>query len=159
MGFIYLVENDINDNKYVGLTTRTIEVRWREHLRHNEEVLDKAIQKYGKEHFTVRIIEECPNDELDAREQYWIAYYDSYNHGYNCTEGGRRAGTNIKVNSKYKIIKELWDSGFGQKAIQEQTKFNIETVHNYLIKYGVSAEEIRQRANVAIGKSRSRPVM
>ena len=47
MGFIYLVENVINDSKYVGLTTRTVEARWREHLRHSDEVLDKAIQKYG----------------------------------------------------------------------------------------------------------------
>lgn len=109
MGFIYLVENDINGNKYVGLTTRTVEVRWREHLRHSDEVLDKAIQKYGKEHFTVSVIEECHDEDLDAREQYWIAYYDSYNHGYNCTEGGRRPGMNIEVPSKYKIIKELWD--------------------------------------------------
>lgn len=159
MGFIYLVENDINDNKYVGLTTRTVEARWREHLRHSDEVLDKAIQKYGKEHFTVRTIEECPDEELDAREQYWIAYYDSYNHGYNCTEGGRRPGMNIDVPSKYKIVKELWDQGMYQRQIQQQTGFNITTVHNYLLKYGVTEEEIRARGNEVIGKSKCRPVI
>jgi transposase-like protein len=26
---------------------------------------------------------------LDAREKYWIAYYDSYKNGYNSTLGGR----------------------------------------------------------------------
>ena len=92
MGYIYLIKNDINEYKYVGLTTRTVEERWKEHLRHSSEVIGKAILKYGKEHFTVITLEECPDEKLDEREQYWISYYDSYNNGYNCTEGGRRSG-------------------------------------------------------------------
>ena len=159
MGYIYLIENDINEHKYIGLTTRTVEERWKEHLRHSSEVIGKAILKYGKEHFTITTLEECPDEALDEREQYWISYYDSYNNGYNCTEGGRRSGKNIEVPSKYKVIKELWDEGLGQKDIKEQTGFNIETVHNYLIKYGVTKEEIRIRANEGIRRSKERPVI
>lgn len=159
MGYIYLIKNDINEYKYVGLTTRTVEERWKEHLRHSSEVIGRAILKYGKEHFTVITLEECPDEKLDEREQYWISYYDSYNNGYNCTEGGRRSGENIEVPSKYKIIKELWDEGLGQKNIKERTGFNIETVHNYLIKYGVTKEEIRARANEGIRKSKERPII
>ena len=47
MGFIYLIENIQSGKKYVGLTTRTTEVRWKEHLRHHREGIDIAIQKYG----------------------------------------------------------------------------------------------------------------
>jgi hypothetical protein len=35
MGSIYLITNKINDKKYVGLTTRSIEIRWKEHCRHS----------------------------------------------------------------------------------------------------------------------------
>ena len=159
MGFIYLIENKINNKKYVGLTTRTIDARWKEHLRHSEEAIDIAIDKYGYVNFVCTQLEECPDEILDEREQYWIAYYNTYKDGYNCTEGGRRAGTNIDVDSKYKIIKKLWDEGLYQREIQKRTGYNIATVHNYLLKYGVSQEEIRARGNEIIGKSRSRPVV
>ena len=159
MGYIYLIENDVNNYKYVGLTTRTVEERWKEHIRHHTEVIGKAIQKHGKEHFHYVILEECADDLLDSREQYWINYYDSYNHGYNRTEGGRSTGLNIEVDSKYKIIKMLWDEGKLQNEIKKITGYNIETVHAYLIKYGVSKEEIRQRANIAIAKSKSKPIL
>ena len=46
-----------------------------------------------------------------------------------------------------------------QRQIQKETGFNIATVHNYLLKYGVTEEEIRARANKVIGKSKSRPVV
>ena len=29
------------------------------------------------------IIEQCKKNELDAREKYWIQYYDSYKNGFN----------------------------------------------------------------------------
>ena len=32
MGYIYLIENDVNNKKYVGLTTQTIDKRWKQHL-------------------------------------------------------------------------------------------------------------------------------
>ena len=32
-GYIYLIYNEINDALYVGLTSRTIQVRFNEHMR------------------------------------------------------------------------------------------------------------------------------
>lgn len=46
-----------------------------------------------------------------------------------------------------------------QRQIQKETGFNIATVHNYLLKYGVTEEEIRARGSEVIGKSKSRPVI
>lgn len=34
MAFIYKITNLINNKLYIGKTERTIEVRWKEHLRH-----------------------------------------------------------------------------------------------------------------------------
>ena len=142
MGIIYLITNDLNDKKYVGLTTRDLEFRWKEHCRHSSQSIDSAITKYGKHHFHISILEDCPEDKLDEREQYWIKYYDSFNNGYNLTNGGR--GSNfIKNPDKVKEVKELWDLGHGQKSITKLTKLNVETVHSYLLKSGVTKEDIK----------------
>lgn len=43
---------------------------------------------YGIENFDFEIIEECPIEELDEKEIYYIKLFDSYNTGYNNTYGG-----------------------------------------------------------------------
>ena len=39
MGFIYKITNQINQKSYIGLTTSTIEERWKEHL----QVINKCV--------------------------------------------------------------------------------------------------------------------
>ena len=34
-------------------------------------------------------MEQCSAEQLDERERYWIAYYDTCNQGYNIKEGGQ----------------------------------------------------------------------
>lgn len=91
---IYKYENKLNGQVYIGLSNN-IEKRYQQHLynvKHEERActgIDIAIRKYGIENFTFEIIELCKEEDLDAREQYWIDYYDSYNHGYNRTPGGK----------------------------------------------------------------------
>lgn len=158
MSIIYLIENDINDKKYVGLTTRNISIRWREHLRHSDQYIDKAIQKYGREHFSIIELEECDDSVLDEREKYWISFYDSFNNGYNLTPGGREENL-IFLPDKKEEVKQMWNRGYGQKDIIEATKLNVETVHNYLLKSGVSLEDIRNRQREKISKIKSKPIL
>lgn len=159
MGFIYLITNNINGHVYVGQTRRSIECRWKEHLRHcelnNGQILGKAILKYGVENFTIQEIEECDDNKLDEREKFWIQEYNSYNEGYNATLGG---SDNFTMTDRIKEVKELWKQGYGQKAITEITKLNVETVHNYLLKSGITQEEIRKRQSELIKKSKSKTV-
>lgn len=51
--------------------------------------IKRAIHKYGKDKFRISLLEEVPIEKLNEREKYWIAYYDSYNNGYNLTLGGQ----------------------------------------------------------------------
>ena len=91
MGFIYKITNNINNKSYIGKTERSIEIRYKEHLRHKDYLdlpLYRAFNKYGVENFSVSQIEECDNKDLDNREIYWINYYKTYLDGYNCTAGG-----------------------------------------------------------------------
>ena len=89
-GYIYLIENKINGKKYIGKTYRTIELRWKEHVkdakRFPDRPLYKAILKYGEESFSISEIEYV--EDVEEREVFWIAYYGCFSAGYNATMGG-----------------------------------------------------------------------
>lgn len=94
MGYIYKITNDINNKVYIGQTTNSLEERFQQHkkdaLRQRCEIrpLYRAMNKYGFDHFKIEMIEECPDQELQAKEIYWTAYYKGYEDGYNGTRGG-----------------------------------------------------------------------
>ena len=91
MGYIYKITNLINGKMYIGQTSRSVETRWKEHLRNKDECpIHVAMQKYGIENFNIETLEECENDLLDAKEVEYIQKYQSYNGhiGYNATKGG-----------------------------------------------------------------------
>lgn len=56
---------------------------------HVNAYLQAAYNKYGKDAFYFEIIETgIVAAEISNREQYWIAYFDSYKNGFNMTIGG-----------------------------------------------------------------------
>lgn len=160
MGFIYVIKNTINNYVYVGQTTRSIEIRWKEHLRHcnqeHKQILGRAMTKYGKDNFFIEQLEECNDSLLDEREKYWITYFDSYNNGYNATQGGTDS---FEMSPRITEVITLWDKGKTVNKIVEETGLNVETVRGYLNKNGVSHDMIRERANKAIGKSKAKSVL
>ena len=97
MGIIYKITNDINDKVYIGQTTNPLEKRWYDHQysarnprEDNDNVLYRAMRKYGIGHFSISTIEQVDDSLLDEREIYWIEVYNSYNpNGYNSTLGGK----------------------------------------------------------------------
>lgn len=99
---IYKIENLINGKIYIG-RAKDIIARWREHYRASypdnfkrknkrdgNTTIHQAIRKYGIENFNFQVIEQCLEEELDAREEYWVSIYDSYKNGYNETKGGQK---------------------------------------------------------------------
>lgn len=93
MAFIYKITNDINGHVYIGQTSYSVQQRFQEHYRDVKRdtsklrPLQRAIQKYGIEHFHIEIIEET--DYPNEREIYWIEKFNSYENGnYNATRGG-----------------------------------------------------------------------
>jgi hypothetical protein len=95
---IYLFRNKINGKCYVGQAIK-IRKRFLQHMskfRENHPYpLYAALNKYGLENFEFEILETFENLNIDdlnkilnEREIYWIAYYKSYENGYNQTLGG-----------------------------------------------------------------------
>jgi group I intron endonuclease len=139
-GEIYLITN-INENKlYVG-QTRSHRLnkgkyrpfgsigRFKDHIseainntKKNQCVyLNNAIRKYGTEKFKVELIEKCDISNLDKREQYYIAKYNTlYPKGYNLTLGGQvfTCDNNVVNNAEINESKKR-GRGFGFKHTQE----------------------------------------
>lgn len=155
MVYIYKITNLINNKIYIGLTTRTVEMRWKEHVR-GTQYIDNAIKEFGKDNFTIETIEECEDDVADDREIYWIQYYDSYHNGYNYTLGGR--DNKLIMTDKVQEVLDLWNQGLTINRIVEKTALNVETVRGYLNKNGIDHTQIKTRANVFIGKAKAKAV-
>ncbi len=98
IGYIYKITNLITGKIYVGKTKTPIEHRFKcghvwQALKHPDRTsipLQNAIRKYGADNFSIEVIEECPLDNLNDREKFWIAELDTRNPdvGYNVCQGG-----------------------------------------------------------------------
>lgn len=103
---IYKMHNCITGKDYIGQTTRSLEERTAEHIRHNEIVVDKAISKYGIDNFIVEEIDSASTiEELNEKEIYWIKKYNSLvPNGYNqCIGGDNTCGFHHREESKRKM--------------------------------------------------------
>ena len=91
---IYCIKNNVNDHCYIGQTINFTQ-RKSKHFReldkneHHNLPLQRAYNKYGKENFSIFIIENnVPLEILKEREDYWIEKIGYYN-----IDGGRKAFT------------------------------------------------------------------
>ena len=88
-GYIYLTTNLINNKKYVG--QHRSEIFEPNKYLGSGKLLQKAIDKYGKENFRCELLEECSSDsELNEKEVYWISKLNSVqdDNYYNLCKGG-----------------------------------------------------------------------
>lgn len=127
---IYKITNKLNGKAYVG-QSNDIERRFKEHQQKGESSripLDVAIQKYGKDNFIYEIIEECSLEELNQKEQYWIATLNTVKNGYNCSDGGEQQsigennGRSKLTEEDVKKIRKAYADHKKQKEVYEEYK-------------------------------------
>lgn len=130
-GTIYSIVNDINGMEYIGQTCRDPEIRFSEHLweTRGHSKLHEAIQKYGREHFHMSVIERAPIDQLDEREIFWIKERKTQENGYNILPGGKNRGWQNWNKLGVEGTTLVFDSKevFGE-MLAEQTSWNKRTV-------------------------------
>ena len=74
-GFIYKITNRVNNKMYIGQTRFTVEHRFKQHIKnfnieHRSQPLYNAFANSGIENFEVSVLEECPIEKLNEREDY-----------------------------------------------------------------------------------------
>lgn len=124
-GIIYLAKNTISNKCYVGQTTRTLEVRKKEHLKHtikNSYKFGSALRKYPESSWEWSILIEVSSKELDEYERYFIKDLNCFKNGYNCNAGGEWKD---EGNPRHDTtIYELWHPEHGEirETISELSK-------------------------------------
>lgn len=120
MYLIYRILNLVNGKSYVGQTSKTLEWRWKEHVKHarnkGRQALSRAIRKYGAHNFRISLASTASSSfQAHVTERSCIELYDCRRRGYNLTFGGegvpglrhtkktkRRLGVLAKGNSNWK---------------------------------------------------------
>lgn len=149
-GRIYIIKNTVNDKVYVGQTKVSLKLRFQNHLsaagNGEDYIIGKAIRKYGEDKFYIELLEECTVEELNEREKYWIAFFNSTDNrsGYNISTGGNVIRTTKELD-KDMVIK-LFNSGIPAFKIAKILHTGVSNVTNLLrslnIRYGVDLQKV-----------------
>jgi group I intron endonuclease len=119
---IYLIENIINNKKYIGQTKDSVEIRFQEHCwRCSAKTMEisKDILAYGKENFKISLLviceykEEANRYECECSKIYNTIYPNGYNH---------RAGGGKTSNTSNKFKEKISNANTGRKNTSEANK-------------------------------------
>lgn len=116
---IYKFTNKLTGESYIGQSTN-LRKRYIQHKNRHDKFGKKThakedtyfhsmLRHYGFHNFEYEVLEECTKEQLNAREMYYIEFYNSlYPNGYNRTHGGNSPHTLlIKDFDTVNEIKEL----------------------------------------------------
>lgn len=163
---IYRFKNLVNGKVYIGQTSKPLRTRVIQHMTSSQPYTKAhktyfllALNKYGFENFEVSIIERCRSQsELDERERYWIAYYNSTDkkYGYNIDSGGTK-GKKVKslteVHKKKLLLAHLGKKqkditkqkiGEANKIIWKDPQYRKKNIHNIMSVAGINRKTIYQ---------------
>jgi group I intron endonuclease len=120
---IYKILNLVNNKIYIGCATN-IQLRWYRHRtdannqRHHSPTFQRAWNKYGKENFTISVLEYVGLEKLEEREQFYLNElkpYDS-NIGYNICKTGT---INLGLKRSEEARQNMRNSQLGRQASDE----------------------------------------
>lgn len=90
---IYKITNQKDNLCYIGQAV-DLARRWKDHAKCGLGIDTPASNKLyqsmiedGIWNFSFEVLEECPREQLNEKEKYYINLYDSKNYGYNVTKG------------------------------------------------------------------------
>lgn len=158
MGYIYLITNKINGQKYIGQTIQNdINKRWTSHKNLQNKtvgnILYNAYKKYGLNNFEYKIICICFDEDTNKYEEEYIKKYNTiYPNGYNLLPGGNNRKHNEYTKKQIsENLKGCKNPNFGVKKTPEQIKQMSERMkgeknHSYGKKF--TKEEIQKKLDM-----------
>lgn len=118
---VYMHINKINNKKYIGITSRSLNKRWRKNgdgYKSSPHFFN-SIKKYGWDNFEhIILFEKLSEEEAKSKEKYLINEYKTFDnkYGYNCTLGGDGT-TGYKCSEEQK--QQMRERKLGTKASEE----------------------------------------
>ena len=157
---VYRITNQITNKSYIGWTSQSIEVRWKQHKKAADKNKDNrpfynALRKYGHACWIVELLEQVSTGKIaKEKEIEYIDYYKTYDFGYNATRGGdgnngiqMSAESNSARSIALKGKSKNYDRMAGKKHTIESRK-KISEAHTGMKKPWVkwTPEQIKKRA-------------
>lgn len=135
---VYVVTNKQNQKQYVGMTTRGLEARRKQHFYYaksgSEVHFHRAIRKYGEEAFSWEVVYVGETvEELFEKEIELIAELDTYKNGYNMTLGGEGVVGCERV---------FGENHYNSVITEEQAQKIVYMIHNECKSYIQISEEV-----------------
>jgi len=136
---VYKITHIASGKSYVGIS-KDVHRRWIQHKSWvntgaRRSAIYNAMQKHGLDAFSWQVIEECSKDNLDMREQHWIAVFDTFRNGYNLTAGGEY---NKELSEESR--KRMSESHKGKKQSQETVEKRVKRGQDHFA-YGKQMNE------------------
>lgn len=138
--------------RYVGQTIQGVKVRLMEHRKKSRKPsspVARWIRKHGEKNIEMEILEVCTEEDLDAREIFWIAekrtHRDANRRGLNMTVGGKAGGYSLETRAK------LSKSNSGERS---WAKLTWEIVHSMRAEYAagiVTYTDLAKRYGTRVG--------
>ncbi len=147
-GVIYCIENIITHKKYIGqaksyilkkgkIVKHGLSGRFETHLKdalsgkNNCPKLYNSLVKYGKDNFSISLIEICNLEDLNEKETYYIKKFNTVEEGYNILYSNSPIHKNFdsRKNIIEKIsntMKDKWSND--EEYIKKTTENNLKAV-------------------------------
>lgn len=158
MAVIYKIENLINNKIYIGST-----INFKQRLKHHKyqlknnihhsRYLQNAWNKYGDENFKIEILEECVEEDILTKEQYYI---DNLNSSYNILPlAYRTKGVKRSLETRLKMRNSQLGKKFSKETIDKMRKSKTGVEHPDNSKRIKSVYQIDLKTNQIMNKFKS----
>ena len=124
---VYCHTNKFNNKKYVGITSKSVNARWKNGKGYKTSPhFNSAIKKYGWDNFKHEILlSNLTREEAEQKEKEYISKWNltDKNFGYNLTEGGEgTSGYKVSEKAKRKMSERMKGENhpfYGKKMSKE----------------------------------------
>lgn len=138
---VYELQNNITKQKYIGMTSQTLKMRFKNGKGYKEYTkINQAIKKYGWENFKHKILFETTKLSLaEEKEKYYIKKFGTIKNGYNKQLGGMKA-TSYEITELHKLHSSIAHRGQHSSPNTEFKKGQLHKAHYKIIKPVICVE-------------------